>query len=104
MAIDAPDPTALLAIVAMAAVTGFLRTGGYWLMGRLPVTARVQRMLEAMPGSILVAVALPLLVKGGLPALIAIIAVFAAMFIRRSDLVGLIAGLVAAALARAAGL
>ena len=48
------------AIAAMAGVTLALRLGGYWLMGHVKLTARVSRGLEALPGCIFIAVALPL--------------------------------------------
>ena len=50
----------LAAILTMAAATYAMRAGGFWLMGHVPLTARVRRMLEALPGSVVVATVLPL--------------------------------------------
>ena len=33
------------AILAMAAATYLMRVGGFWLMGHVPLTARMRRML-----------------------------------------------------------
>jgi branched chain amino acid efflux pump len=91
----------LAAIVAMATVTYGMRAGGYWLMGHVPLTARVRRTLEALPGAVVVATVLPIVVREGLPAALAIAAAGAAMVIRRNDFLAVIAGMAAAAAARA---
>ncbi len=49
----------MIAFAVMTAVTVASRLGGYWLMGYVNVTPRVRRMLDALPGSIIVAAALP---------------------------------------------
>ena len=33
----------------MAAATYLMRVGGFWLMGHVPLTARMRKMLEALP-------------------------------------------------------
>ena len=95
---------ALIAIAAMAGATALMRLGGFWLMGHVAITPRVRRMLEALPGSVVVAIVLPIVVKEGAPALIAVAAVIAAMLIRRNEFIALGIGLAAAIGARAAGL
>ena len=42
-------------ILAMAFATYFTRVAGFWLMGHVPMTVRVRRMLETLPGAIVVA-------------------------------------------------
>ena len=49
----------MLAFAVMTAVTVAVRLGGFWLMSYVPVTPRVRRMMDALPGSIIVAAALP---------------------------------------------
>jgi uncharacterized membrane protein len=93
-----------LAIVAMAAAAFFMRAGGFWLMGRVPVTPRVRRMLEALPGSVLAAVVLPVIAKIGPVAAIAAAAGAAVMVLRRNELVAVVAGVLVAVAARAAGM
>jgi uncharacterized membrane protein len=91
----------LAAILAMGAITYAMRAGGFWLMAHVPLTARLRRILEALPGAVVVATVLPILVREGLPAVLAIAAAGAAMMIRRNDFLAVIAGMTVAALARA---
>jgi uncharacterized membrane protein len=94
----------VLAFVIMTAVTVACRLGGYWLMGFVDVTPRVRRMLDALPGSIIVAAALPVAVNGGAVVMAAIAAAMAVTIIRRNDFIAVITGMAVAALARALGL
>jgi len=93
-----------LAVLAMAAATYPMRAGGYWLMGRVPLTPRVQRMLEALPGSVVMATVVPILAREGIPAMVAIAAALGVSFIKRNEFLALFAGVAAGAAARAAGL
>lgn len=94
----------MVAFAVMTAVTVLARLGGYWLMGYVNVTPRVRRMLDALPGSIIVAAALPVAVNGGPVVIFAIVAAIAVTIIFRNDFIAVITGMVVAALARAAGL
>jgi uncharacterized membrane protein len=38
-----------MAILAMALVTYAIRSGGFWLMGYVPLTRRVRSILNALP-------------------------------------------------------
>ena len=93
----------LIALAVMTAVTVALRIGGYWLMGYVNVTPRVRRMLDALPGSIIVAAALPVAVNGGAVVMFAITAAMVVTIIRRNDFIAVITGMTVAALARAIG-
>ncbi len=42
----------ITAILAMALAAAFMRVIGFWLMGHVPVTPRVRRMLERPFGSV----------------------------------------------------
>ena len=95
---------ALLALLAMGVTTFLMRAGGYWLMAHVPLTARVRRMLEALPGSLVVAIVLPIAVKSGVTALLAIAAAAAMMTLRHNGLLAVVTGLIVAALARSMGL
>ena len=102
-AIDGGEWGLLAAIVAMAVATYAMRAGGFWLMGHVPLTHRVRRMLEALPGSVVAATVLPIIVRDGLTAALAISAAGAVMLIGRNDLLAVITGMAVAAAARAAG-
>jgi uncharacterized membrane protein len=93
----------MIAFAAMTAVTVASRLGGYWLMGYVTVTPRIRRMLDALPGSIIVAAALPVAVNGGVVVMFAIAAAMAVTIIRRNDFLAVITGMAVAALARALG-
>jgi uncharacterized membrane protein len=92
---------ALLGILAMALATYPMRVGGYWIMGRVPLTPRVRRMLEASPGAVIVATILPIIVRDGAPAALAILAGGAIMLVWRRDYLAVAAGMAAAAAWRA---
>jgi uncharacterized membrane protein len=93
----------MIAFAVMTAVTVASRLGGYWLMGCVTVTPRVRRMLDALPGSIIIAAALPVAVNGGLVVMFAIVAALMVTVIRRNDFIAVITGVAVAALARAIG-
>ena len=101
------DPLAhgpLIAILAMAAVTYLTRVSGYWLMGHIPMTRRVRRSLEVLPGAIMAATVVPIVAKVGPVALIAVVVALSSMILKRNEFIAAGLGLVAASLARAYGL
>jgi len=90
-------------IVAMAAVTAFTRIAGFWMMGRVTLTPRVMRMLEALPGSVVAALIMPVILKEGLSAALALTAVALIMIWRRNEFIALAGGLALIAGMRAIG-
>jgi uncharacterized membrane protein len=90
-----------MAILAMAVVTYAIRSGGFWLMGYVPLTRRVRSILNALPGAVIVAIILPLAVRGGTAATVAVMTALVVMALRRNDLVAVVCGVGAAAFARA---
>ena len=103
MNVDLGSYGVVIAIVAMAVATYPMRAGGYWLMGHVPLTPRLRRMLEALPGTVVVATVLPLLFREGIAAGVAIAAALIVTLIKRNDFIALIAGVGAAAAVRAIG-
>src|SRR5262249_4404294 len=101
--IEAADWGIGAAILAMALATYAMRAGSFWLMARVAVTPRVRRMLDALPGSVVVAAVLPLIVREGPVALLAIAAAGAVMLVRRNDMLAVVTGMAVAAGARALG-
>jgi uncharacterized membrane protein len=87
-------------IFAMAAVTYVTRFGGFLLMGYVPLTGRVRAFLQALPGAVVVAIVLPIAVRDGLPAIVAVAVALAAMAWRRNDLIAVVCGVGVAALIR----
>jgi uncharacterized membrane protein len=93
----------MIAFAVMMLVTVASRAGGFWLMGYVNITPCVRRMLEALPGSIIVAAALPVAVNGGPVVMFAIAAAMVVTIIRRNDFIAVFTGMAVAALARALG-
>ncbi|QRM28711.1 AzlD family protein [Microvirga sp. VF16] len=83
----------VLAIAAMTLVTFLCRIAGVVVMSRVRLTPRIERGLRALPGSIILATILPVVIDNGWPAIIALTAAIVAMAVTRIDIVGLLAGL-----------
>jgi uncharacterized membrane protein len=101
--IEGADAGALVAILAMGVVTYAMRGGGFWLMSHVTPRARVRRMLETLPGAVVVAAVLPIVVRDGVAAMLAIAAAVLVTLVHRNDFVAVIAGMAVAAGLRAAG-
>ncbi len=93
----------VLAIAAMTLVTFLCRIAGVAVMSRVRITPRIERGLRALPGSIILATILPVVIDNGWPAMIALAAAVIAMAVTRIDIVGLVAGLGTLAVIRALG-
>ncbi|GGY05987.1 branched-chain amino acid transporter [Litchfieldella qijiaojingensis] len=91
---------ALTAIVVMALVTYLTRAGGVLVMSRVPIGPKVERFINAMAGSVLVAVITPMAVHGDGAARLALLATLGVMLILRKPLPAIAAGIVSAALWR----
>jgi uncharacterized membrane protein len=98
---DAGEWGVAAAIAAMAVATYAMRAGGFWLMGKVQPSARLRRMLDALPGSVVAATVLPIIAREGL---VAVVAAGTMMLVRRNDLLAVVTGMAVAAMARAAGL
>jgi uncharacterized membrane protein len=92
-----------LAITAMTLVTFLCRIAGVVVMSRVRLTPRIERGLRALPGSIIMATILPVVIDNGLPAIIALTAAVVAMAVTRIDIVGLLVGLGTLSIIRAFG-
>lgn len=94
----------LVAIAAMALAAFLTRISGFWLMGHIPMTKRVRRGLEVLPGAIIASIIVPVVAKVGTVALIAVCVAALSMVVKRNEFIAVGLALVAASLARAAGL
>lgn len=83
----------IAAILAMGLATYLCRIGGALLMSRVTLTGRIERGLQALPGSIVIATVAPIAAKSGPDALPALAVAVLVMVWRRSELLGLIAGI-----------
>jgi uncharacterized membrane protein len=94
---------ALWAIAAMTLVTIATRVGGYWLLGRFPLTPVLKRGLESLPAAIFAASIVPLALRAGPAGWVGVACVAATMLVTRREIWALAAGLVAAAAVRMLG-
>lgn len=93
-----------VAIAAMALATYTCRAAGYLLMTHIQVTPGMERALQALPGSIVVAIVLPAAIRSGPAAIAGVAAGLGVMMLSRSEIGGLAVGLAVVAALRAAGL
>ena len=94
---------ALLAIAVMTVVTVVCRVGGYWLLGRFPLTPVARRGLEALPPAMFAALIVPLALRAGPAGWAGVVCVAAVMLVSSREILALAAGLVAAAAVRLLG-
>jgi uncharacterized membrane protein len=92
-----------LAILAMTVATYLCRAAGVMVMSRMRITPRLERGLRALPGSIVVATVLPLVVQGGPAAALGLATALAVMAWLRLEIAALAAGLAVVSLVRAFG-
>ena len=97
------DPLGFAAILmAMMVAVYITRAGGFWLIGRFTIGPRLRRMLDALPGAVVVSTIVPVLLTGGLSGWLALGAAALTMIVLRNDFAAVLAGVAIAALARAA--
>jgi branched chain amino acid efflux pump len=98
------DPLGFVAMLAaMAAAVTVCRLGGYWLLGRFTIGARLRKILNALPGAVIASTIAPILVTGGVTAWAALLAAALTMLAVRNDFAALLAGVAIAAGARTIG-
>ncbi|CAM3355648.1 AzlD family protein [Halomonas lysinitropha] len=100
MTLEATQGGVLLAIVIMSLVTYLTRAGGVFVMARVPIGPRVERFINAMAGSVLVAVITPMAVHGDGGARMALVATAGVMLVLRKPLPAIAAGILTAAMWR----
>ena len=100
---DLVDPITLLAICVMAATTVFNRTAGFLLMRLVPLTPRVRKILDSLPGAVLVAIVAPTAVHGDLAMILGLGAAFLATRLTKNDFIAVLAAVAVAAGVRALG-
>lgn len=100
MSIDTAGAGALIIIGVMAIVTLATRWGGIFIMDFVPINDRVQQFINAMSGSVLIALLTPLAINGDVGAKLALLATAITMLVLKKPLIAIAAGIVVAALIR----
>jgi uncharacterized membrane protein len=91
----AEDPSNLLAITAMAAVTLACRCGGYFVFSRTRPTPFIRAALTHLPGCIFTAYVVPALFAGSLASWVGAIATITVMIFSRNLGASIAAGVAA---------
>lgn len=92
-----PELEAWIAIALVTAATLVTRFAGPALMARVPFTARVQRFLEVMSISVIVAIVASFLARGGMREAVALAAGAVAMMVFQRPLIALACSVAVAA-------
>jgi len=100
MTIDTAGFGTLFIILIMAVVTLATRWGGIFLMSYIPINSRVQQFITAMSGSVLIAIIVPMFIRGDTGAQVALLVTLAGTLIIKKPLVAITAGIFMAALIR----
>lgn len=100
MSIDIAGFGTLYIILIMAVVTLVTRWGGVFVMSFVPINYRVQQFINAMSGSVLIAVLTPMAVTGDNGARLALLTTAIVMLTLRKSLPAIAAGILMAALFR----
>lgn len=90
----------LIVIGAMFLVTLATRLGGVFVMSYIPISYRVKQFIQAMSGSVLVAILTPLAVTGDSGARLALLSTAIVMLILKKPLPAITVGVAVAALYR----
>lgn len=88
---------AWLAILSMTALTVLARVMGFWILGTVPLTARVRRGLEALPGGVILATIVPITLDSGPAGLLGIAVATLVMALTRKDWLAVALGLASVA-------
>lgn len=100
MSIDATGIGTLIVILLMAIVTLATRWGGVWVMAFVPISPRIARFIQAMSGSVLVAILAPMAITGDHGARLALLTTAVIMLLFKKPLPAIAGGILAAALIR----
>ena len=90
-------PGAWAAIGAMVAMTLLAKMMGFWILGRVPLTARLRRGLEALPGGVILATIVPIALESGPGGVLGIATAAGLMALTRKDWLAVGLGLAAVA-------
>ncbi|HEX9133173.1 MAG TPA: AzlD domain-containing protein [Ktedonobacteraceae bacterium] len=90
----------LFTILGMALVTYATRAGGFWLMGLVTPSARIEAWLRQIPGAVLVAIIAPTVLASSLPETLAALATVLVAIRTKNVLAAMVIGVAAVWLLR----
>ena len=86
------DTRALITILGMALVTYATRAGGFWLMGLVTPSPRIEAWLRQIPGAVLVAIIAPTVLASSLAETLAALASALVALRTKNVLVAMVVG------------
>lgn len=90
----------ILTILGMALVTYATRAGGFWLMGLITPSPRVETWLKQIPGAVLVALIAPTILASSIAETLAAIATVLVAIRTKNVLIAMLIGVATVALLR----
>jgi len=90
----------ILTILGMAFVTYATRAGGFWLMGLVTPSTRVETWLKQIPGAVLVALIAPTILASSIAETLAAIATVLVAIRTKNVLIAVLVGVATVALLR----
>ncbi|WP_417583247.1 AzlD family protein [Nitrincola sp.] len=100
MSIETSDSGILAIVLLMVAITVATRWGGVYVMSIAPINYRVKLFINAMSGSVLVALIAPMTLTGDYGTRMALLATAVTMLLLKKPLPAIACGIVVAALIR----
>jgi branched chain amino acid efflux pump len=90
----------LITILGMALVTYITRAGGFWLMGLVTPSPRIEAWLKQIPGAVLVAIIAPTVLASSLAETLAALATVLVAIRTKNVLIAMVVGVAAVWLLR----
>lgn len=100
MRIDTVGIGSLILVIIMALVTLATRWGGVWIMSFVPLNNKIKNFIQAMSGSVLVAILAPVAFTGDSGAQLALLTTAILMLIFKRPLIAISFGIIVCAMVR----
>ena len=95
------EVSSITALIVLALATYLTRIGGVLIMSRIGMTRRIERGLDALAGSVLIAIVVPATMAGDMAAKLAVVTAVGLALLTRNNIAAMGSGLAVAALTRA---
>lgn len=100
MNVEMSDAGAVMVIIVMALVTLATRWGGVYVMSFVPLNGKIKSFIQAMSGSVLVAIIAPTAATGDRGAQMALLTTAILMLVLKRPLIAIAGGILVAAFVR----
>lgn len=100
MNVEMSDTGAVMVIIVMALVTLATRWGGVYVMSFVPLNGKIKSFIQAMSGSVLVAIIAPTAANGDRGAQMALLTTAILMLVLKRPLIAIAGGILVSAFVR----